>query len=66
MTDTEIKALAAQARLHADNSRADVDKATTRVEHIRLSALAAEARRLADTLELMAARPDLDRNAEAG
>jgi hypothetical protein len=64
MTDTEIKALAAQARIHAENSAVDVDRATTRVEHIRLSALAAEARRLAETLEIIAARPDVDRNAE--
>jgi hypothetical protein len=64
MSDTEIKALAAEARIHADNSAADVERATTRFELVRLSALAAEARKIADCLEIISKRPDIDRDAE--
>lgn len=41
----------AQAREHAQHSAADIGNAQSRIEHIRLTTLAAEARNLVHTLE---------------
>ena len=46
--------LAAYARIHADNLRADIQNASTRSEHIRLTALATEAETLALALDSVA------------
>lgn len=58
-TDNELVQAAASANLHADNLYADIENASTRVEHIRLTTLAIEARHLANVLTKLAARPDL-------
>jgi hypothetical protein len=39
------------ARLHAENLAADINNAGNRLEHIRLTRLALEAKKLADDLE---------------
>lgn len=49
-----MKELAAAARLHANNLAADINNAATRMEHIRLTQLAFEAKQLADDMELLA------------
>lgn len=58
-TDEEIVEVAASASLHADNLHADIENAQTRIEHIRLTRLAVEARHVANVLEKLASRPDL-------
>ena len=51
MTTPELADLAAAARIHAANARADIVNAQTRLEHIRLTGLAVEAEQLANRLE---------------
>lgn len=51
MSNDQLAFLTASARLHANNLRSDINNATTRVEHIRLTTLAIEAETLAATLE---------------
>jgi hypothetical protein len=48
-----MKELAIAARTHADNLAADINNASTRIEHIRLTQLALEAKQLADDIERM-------------
>lgn len=60
-TDAELQQAAASANQHADNLHADIKNAQTRVEHMRLTTLAIEARHLANVLTQLAARPDLTR-----
>lgn len=60
-TDTELRQAAASANQHADNLHADIKNAQTRVEHMRLTTLAIEARHLANVLTKLAERPDLTR-----
>jgi hypothetical protein len=43
--------LALHARQHSDNMTRDIKNASTRIEHLRLTTLAFEAERLADTAE---------------
>lgn len=49
-----MKELATAARNHASNLAADINNASTRIEHIRLTQLALEAERLADEIERLA------------
>lgn len=58
-SDTELAEAVASANLHADNLYADIENASTRIEHIRLTRLAVEARNLANVLTKLANRPDL-------
>lgn len=51
MTTSELDMLCSSARLHADNVRADINNASTRIEHIRLTTLALEAENIAHSLE---------------
>lgn len=51
-----IQQVAASASQHADNLFADIENAQTRIEHIRLTALAIEARHVANRLNLLATR----------
>lgn len=51
---TEIETAAIEARSHADHLRGDIENAMTRIEHIRLTALANEAEHLARHLERLA------------
>lgn len=44
------------AREHAENLSEDIGKASTRVEHIRLTQLALEAQRLAEAMEALYAK----------
>lgn len=64
MTDDELDRLTAEAKAHADHSFADIANATTRVEHVRLTALAQEARNLATVLSIMQTRKENRREAE--
>lgn len=57
-TDNELVQAAASARLHADNLHADIVNAQTRIEHVRLTALAIEARHLANVLTKLSERPE--------
>ncbi len=50
----DIKEIAAAARMHAANLAADIQNASTRIEHIRLTQLALEAQQLADDIEQLA------------
>lgn len=47
----DMKEVAEAARVHAQNLAADISNASTRIEHIRLTQLALEAKQLADDLE---------------
>lgn len=58
----EFRVAIAAARLHAQNLRADIRNASNRSEHIRLLALTLEAENVVHILEIMDARPELDRN----
>lgn len=49
-----IEQLAEAARLHADNTRDEIKNASTRVQHIRQTALAVEADMVAQNLERLA------------
>lgn len=51
MTTAELADLAAAAKTHAANARADITNAQTRLEHIRLTGLAVEAEQLANRLD---------------
>lgn len=46
-----IEDLVTAARLHRDNITADINNASTRLEHVRLTALAQEAENLLTELE---------------
>jgi hypothetical protein len=50
----DMKEIATAARTHAHNLAADINNASTRIEHIRLTQLALEAERLADDIERIA------------
>lgn len=52
MTDQDLADL---ARQHANNMARDINNASTRIEHLRLTTLALEAERLAEVLEARAA-----------
>lgn len=52
----QLTELALQARQHSDNMTRDIKNASTRVEHLRLTTLAFEAERLADTAEYLLIR----------
>ena len=47
------------ARMHFDNAKADIENASNRIEHIRLTALAQEAANLLTDLENFAASDEL-------
>lgn len=64
MTTEEALAIAAQARLHADNLRKELLNATDRAEHIRITRLAIEAESLAEHLNRYAALPEQPRDYE--
>ena len=53
MSTDEKSALVTAAHSHADNLAADINNASTRVEHMRLTRLALEAQRLADSLDAL-------------
>lgn len=53
--DPQIEHIADLARQHADNLARDINNASTRIEHLRLTTLALEAERLAMLLEARAA-----------
>lgn len=60
MTAEEFAGLAAEARRHATNAQNDIRNASTRVEHLRLTALAIEADSIASRLETIAALPGIE------
>lgn len=64
MTDEQMIEISMRARAHASALRDDIQNAQTRIEHIRLTALAVEADHIAHYLEIMAARPEIDTHAE--
>jgi hypothetical protein len=54
MTTDQLSVIADAARRHANNATANIAKASSREEHIRLTQLAFEATWLADQLALTA------------
>lgn len=55
MTELTNQEIADLARQHANNMARDINNASTRIEHLRLTTLALEAERLAEVLEARAA-----------
>lgn len=56
--------LVVETREHADNLQADIANSTTRIEHMRLTRLAVEARRIAVVLQTIADQPALQVESE--
>lgn len=52
---SDLTQIAELARQHADNLARDINNASTRIEHLRLTTLAFEAERLAELLEAKSA-----------
>lgn len=52
MTDAKFQRIIEAARAHYENLKTDISNASTRLEHIRLTALAQEAQNLLTELEL--------------
>lgn len=52
MTDQNFSRIIEAAREHYENLKTDIDNASTRLEHIRLTALATEAHKLLTDLEM--------------
>jgi hypothetical protein len=50
MTNPKLQDIIQAAQLHYDNSLSDIENASTRIEHLRLSALAEEAKTVLDML----------------
>jgi hypothetical protein len=50
MKSYSLEEIIEAARLHYDNSLSDIENASTRIEHLRLSALAEEAKVVLDML----------------
>lgn len=59
MTADEFAGLAAEARRHATNAQNDIRNASTRIEHLRLTALAIEADNIARRLETISEMPSM-------
>jgi hypothetical protein len=55
MTNPKLQEIIQAAQLHYDNSLSDIENASTRIEHLRLSALAEEAKTVLDMLNEYAA-----------
>jgi hypothetical protein len=55
MTNPKLPEIIQAAQLHYDNSLSDIENASTRIEHLRLSALAEEAKTVLDMLNEYAA-----------
>lgn len=66
MTSEQLKVLCAIARSHANNLRSDINNASTRIEHIRLTTLAIEADNLASSLENIRDGSDVHNDALTG
>lgn len=64
MTDAELDRLTADAKAHAEHAQADIRNATTRLEHVRLTGLAQEARNLYTVLSIMQTRKENRRATE--
>jgi hypothetical protein len=56
---TTINELIEEARMHFENVKSDIENASTRIEHIRLTGLAQEAANLLTNLENFAASDEL-------
>lgn len=50
MLNPKLEDIIEAARLHYENSLSDIENAATRIEHLRLSALAEEAKLILDML----------------
>lgn len=50
MTNPKLEEIIEAAQLHYNNSLSDIENASTRIEHLRLSALAEEAKLILDML----------------
>jgi molybdopterin/thiamine biosynthesis adenylyltransferase len=50
MLNPKLEDIIEAARLHYENSLSDIENASTRIEHLRLSALAEEAKLILDML----------------
>lgn len=59
--ESEFRVALDAARTHAVNMQADIANASNRFEHVRLTALAIEARNVVHILEVMNARPETTR-----
>lgn len=62
-SNTEYDRLIADAETHAANARAAIGQASTRIEHIRSTALALEAENLVHVLRILRSWPEVDRTA---
>jgi hypothetical protein len=59
---TDLTEATRRAQEHATNLQQDINNASTRIEHIRLTQLALEAQRLVQLLETLSSREDYTEN----